>query len=177
MEDIKIVNGCRKNDRKYQRMLLDKYSPALMATALRYNCDQHLAKDMLQETWIKVFHGLEKYQEDGKLLAWIKRILINVILRSREKRTITIQDVDMWSGEIEGIQISSDHLELEDIMKMIYSISSPAKEIFMMYVIDGFSHNEIGELMSISASTSRVHLSNARKKLVEILKKNEQLTL
>ncbi len=176
MEDIKIIHGCLKNDRKYQRMLLDKYSSALMATALRYNCDTHTAKDMLQETWIKVFHGLKAYEEDGKLLAWMKRILINTILKSREKKTITIQDLDLWNNDLESIQKTSDHLELEDMMKMIKSISSPAKEIFMMYVIDGFSHNEIGELMGIKASTSRVHLSNARKRLVEILKRNEQVT-
>lgn len=176
MEDIRIVQGCLKNERKYQRMLLDRYSSALMATALRYNCDRHTAKDMLQETWIKVFQGLDKYKEDGKLLPWLKRILINTILRSREKKSISIKDIDMWNAEIEGIQIDSDHLELEDLMTMIESISTPAKEIFMMYVIDGFSHLEIGEMMGIKASTSRVHLSNARRKLVELLKKNEQLT-
>ncbi|MEE9372886.1 MAG: sigma-70 family RNA polymerase sigma factor [Saprospiraceae bacterium] len=177
MEDVRIIQGCLNNDRKYQRMLLDKYSSALMATAKRYQCDNHTAKDMLQETWIKVFHGLNGYKEDGKLLPWLKRILINTILRSREKKTIIIQNVAMWNDEIEGIASHSDPLEMEDIMKMIRSICSPAKEIFMMYVIDGFSHNEIGDMMGITASTSRVHLSNARKKLVEILKKNEQLTI
>jgi len=177
VEDIRIIQGCLNNERKYQRMLLDKYSDALMATALRYNCDKHTAKDMLQETWIKVFKGLSSYKDDGKLLPWLKRILINTILRSREKKTITIQDVDIWNTEIEGVHIDSDHLELEDMMNLIESISPPAREIFMMYVIDGFSHLEIGEMMGIKASTSRVHLSNARKKHVEILKKNEQLTI
>ena len=177
MEDILIIKGCLENKRKYQKMLLDKYSSALMATALRYQCDQHTAKDMLQETWIKVFRGLADYQDDGKLLHWMKRILINTILRSREKKTITIQEMDQWNKEIDGAVIQGDQLELEDMMKMIRSISPPAREIFMMYIIDGFSHAEIAESMGISASTSRVHLSNARKKLVEILKKNEQLTL
>ena len=177
MEDIKIIKGCINNDRKYQRMLLDKYSSALMATALRYNCDSHTAKDMMQETWIKVFRNLQGYKEDGKLLAWLKRILINTILKSREKKTITLQHLDELTNELEGIHFDVDRLELDDMMKMIKSISSPAREIFMMYVIDGFSHNEIGELMNITASTSRVHLSNARKRLVEILKKNEQLTI
>jgi RNA polymerase sigma-70 factor (ECF subfamily) len=158
-------------------MLLEKYSSALMATALRYQCDHHTAQDMLQETWIKVFRGLGDYQEDGKLLPWMKRILINTILKSREKRSITVQDINGWDRELDAVIIQSDQLELEDLMKMICSISPPARDIFMMYVIDGFAHAEIAEAMGITASTSRVHLSNARKKLVELLKKNEQLTI
>jgi len=177
VDDKTIIQGCQNNERKYQRMLLDKYAPALMATALRYHCDHHTAKDMLQETWIKVFRSISDYNEEGKLLAWMKRILINTILKSRAKKVIEIKDVQSWEDEIVAISWDHDALEMEDLMKMIVSISPPARDIFMMYVIDGFSHAEIGELMNITPSTSRVHLSNARKKLVEILKKNERLTV
>ena len=177
MEDKRIIQGCINNERKYQRMLLDKYSPSLMATALRYHCDHHTAKDMLQETWIKVFKSIQSYNDEGKLQAWLKRILINTILKSRERKTIEVTDVQNWNDEIVGLSWDSDHLEMEDLMKLIRSISPPAREIFMMNIIDGFSHAEIGEIMNISPSTSRVHLSNARKKLVELLKKNERLTV
>lgn len=177
MEDILIIKGCLNNDRKYQKILLEKYSPALMATAKRYQCDEHMAQDMLQETWIKVFRHISGYREDGKLLPWLKKVLINTILKSREKKVITTQEINDWDMAIASLDHADAALQMEDIMTMISSISSPAKEIFMMYVIDGFNHKEIGEMIGIKASTSRVHLSNARKKLVEILKKNEQLTI
>ena len=177
MEDILIIKGCINNDRKYQKMLLEKYSSHLMATAMRYNCNEHTSKDMLQEMWIKVFTNLEKYNEEGKLLPWLKRILINTILRGREKQRILTEEIKEWEKEIVSIDRADAALAMEDIMGMIRNISSPAREIFMMYVIDGFSHSEIAVLMNIKASTSRVHLSNARKKLVEILKKNKHLTI
>jgi RNA polymerase sigma-70 factor (ECF subfamily) len=177
VEDQFIIKGCIKNDRKYQRMLLEKYSGQLMGTAIRYNCNNQTAKDMLQETWIKVFGNLHKYKEEGKLLPWMKRILINTILRSRQSNKMECVELSEWSEDAALHELPSDSLEMEDMIKMLDALRPASKEIFMMYVIDGFSHNEIGEILGITASTSRVHLANARKVLAELLKKNEQLIL
>lgn len=177
MTDSTIVEGCKKHQAKFQQMLLEKYSPILMATAMRYLNDQNSAKDALQETWIKVFNNIEKYHEEGKLGGWLKRILINHILKEIQKmKCISHNEQDMNNHPIEMPAIETN-LNMQDMMKVIHTVPTPAKEVFLMHVIDGMSHKEIADTMGIVESTSRVHLTNARKYLRNIFTNSQQISI
>lgn len=157
--------------------MLDKYSPMLMGTAMRYLSDDSLAKDALQETWIKVFNNIRGYKEEGKLGGWLKRILINTILQNkRKKNCLMLQETMEHHSPQVAPQIESE-LNMNDIMKVIETVTSPAREVFMMSVIDGMSHKEISEVMGIAESTSRVHLTNARKYLRRVFNNRKEATL
>lgn len=159
-------------------MLLDKYSPLLMGTAMRYLNDESSAKDALQDMWIKVFNNMDKYQDQNKLSGWIKTILINTILKRLKTKAHTHTIHTDNCIELKGHQapvIESD-LNMKDLMKIVHTVPPPGKEVFMMNVIDGMSHKEIAEIMNIKESTSRVHLTNARKYLRKIFSNSIELS-
>lgn len=169
-DDNQILKGCLKKDRKYQKILLEKYSPFLLSVALRYHKNSQEANDVLQETWIKAFNNIQQYQEGSNLKAWLTKILINnalkLIQKNKNRQVISCENAMQIESKI--ISIEQD-LAYKDLMLVVQKVKSPAKEIFMMYVIDGLSHKEIGEIMNIEQSTSRVHLTNARKALQRML--------
>lgn len=163
MTDIEIVEGCKRYESKHQKMLLDKYSPHLMATAMRYVLDEAQAKDALQETWIKVFRNIDNYKEEGRLMYWLKKILVNTIISEKRKNKPM---VEINGHEPQNQQPGAESkLNMQDMMKIIVKLPSPSKEVFMMKVMEGMKHKEIAEIMNITESTSRVHLTNARKLL------------
>ncbi len=177
MTDKTIIEGCKKHQAKYQKMLLEKYSPVLMATAMRYLKDSASAQDALQETWIKVFKNINRYQEEGKLGGWLKRILINTVLRAKIKPTKDVE-LNATADYITTVRPDIEStLNVNDLMKVIETIPVPAKHVFMMNIIDGMSHREIAEVLNIKESTSRVHLTNARKYLKNILSQSKEMSI
>jgi len=149
-------------------MLLEKYAPYLMSVALRYHSAQQNAKDTVQETWIKAFNNFHQYKLDTNLKAWLTRILINTALRQLRKAK-QITEIEIKDDHQYHANDSESNLNYKDLMKIISQLRSPIKEVFMMNILDGLSHKEIGEILNIQASTSRVHLSKARKTIQQIL--------
>ncbi len=176
MEDHKIIKGCKKREPRYQKMLLTKYAPMLMAVAMRYMKREDLAKDILQESWIKIFNAIDRYEDHKKLKGWLKTIVINTALSALRGKQATIIPIESYhSNSVESSDNIESRLNMEDLMDIIYDIPSPAKEVFMMNVIDGMSHKEIGKHMGITDSTSRVHLTNARKYLRKVFAESKEL--
>jgi RNA polymerase sigma-70 factor (ECF subfamily) len=175
--DQEIISGCKKHKAKYQKQLLEKYSGILMSTAMRYLKDESKALDALQETWIKVFNNIDKYEEEGKLQWWLKKVLINNILKTKTK-IIQLTDYDSENNDKAWILPSVESkLNMEDLMKIVNTVPSPAKEVFIMNIIDGMNHKEIAEILSIKESTSRVHLTNARKYLRQLFTNSKEISI
>ncbi len=176
MNDKKIIAGCQKCEPRYQRMLLKKYAPMLMAVAMRYMKKEAAAKDVLQDSWIKIFNAIDRYQDHQKLQSWLKTIVINTALSALRTRKATIISLEpnQTLGLSGGDEIESK-LNMKDLMKVISEIPSPGREVFMMNIIDGMSHKEIGAQMGITESTSRVHLTNARKYLRKLFSESKEL--
>jgi len=170
LEDKIIIAECKRADPKYQKILLEKYSDYLASAARNYVSDSSSIMDILQETWIIIFNNIEKYEERGYFYPWAKRIMLREIIRASKKDKAKILLIDTLKNRTEISQPSVEsQLELEEAMKLIEQINSPAKEVFKLKIIDELSHKEIAEIMSIKESTSRVHLTNARKQLKELL--------
>jgi len=176
MDISKIISRCKSHDAKAQRALLDHYSGLLYSVALRYAVDRSEAKDILQEGWIKIFKGISKYTEEGHFEAWMKRIVINVALRKlqgAEKRNATY--VDSFYDEPQKEPEAVDSLRYDDLLRLVNQLPEVSREVFKMAAIDGMAHKDIGILLGIEASTSRAHLTRARKKLQELILKLEQV--
>jgi len=170
VSDDKIIEGCKNNQRKQQKMLLDRYAPYLMSIALRYMRDNDLAKDILQETWVKVFRNIHQYEQGTNLKAWLAKITVNTALRNKQKNTIAVVSNCNKEMQIESDLVTvDDQLAYEDLLKLVDRVKPPSREVFMMAVMDGMSHKEIASAMGIKESTSRVHLTNARKNLRNML--------
>jgi len=135
---------------------------------LRYAKDATEAEDNLQDGFIKVFNSLKTFRHDGSLEGWIRRIMINVSLEKIRKQhwLYPVEDVSVY----DSINLSDDviaKISANDLMKIIQELPPRYRLVFNLYVIEGFSHQEIAQEMKITQGTSKSNLARAR----EILKK------
>ena len=166
MTDQQLITDSLNNDAQSQRMLFDRYTPALFQVSMRYSKTKMDAEDALQEAWVKIFKGLEKYTEQGKLLAWMKRITIHCALRKRQKSWFTTEEIGIDNGSSPKFNPKAiDQMTANEILGYVLNLPPGYKEVFTLFVIEGYSHKEIGEFLGIEASTSRAKLTTARKKM------------
>ena len=155
-----------------------RYSSLLLSVSRRYTRDQAAAQDVLQEGLIKILQAMPNYQVTGSFEGWMKKIIINTALQKMSKKS--------YMTELNGFERLPDqevapeiysHLNAEELIQMIGELPDGFREIFNLYAIEGFSHQEIGELLNISASTSRSQLSRARKLLQKRLTQQEKISI
>jgi len=139
--------------------------------------NHHDAEEAVQNAWVSIFKALIKYKHDGRFEAWIKVIVIREAwsLRSKKKQVEFISEFDNLLGfEIEEDIIGK--MSCQEILKKLENVPVGSREVFKMYVLDGYKHVEIAKILGISVSTSRVHLSKARKALKIIIENTTYLT-
>lgn len=164
-----LIQLVRKGKPAAQREMFDTYSPMLYKVAYRYATDSHTAHDVLQDSWLKIFGKLDQYKEEGKFESWCKTIVIRTALSQRRKLKVHLHDEDYVFDDYSiDPKVLSD-MRAEELMKVIDSIPQDYSDIFKLYVVEGYSHREIGEMLDIGESTSRCKVSLARKKLRQIL--------
>jgi len=152
-------------------MLYHQFAPKMFGVCLRYAKDATEAEDNLQDGFIKVFANLKNFRHDGSLEGWIRRIMINVSLEKLRKQHLLypVEDVAVY----DTVNFSDDVLAkiaADDLMKLIQQLPPRYRMVFNLYVMEGYSHQEIAEEMSITQGTSKSNLARAR----EILKKKIQ---
>lgn len=158
-----LIQDCIRQKRESQYRLYNLLSGKMFAVCLRYCNDREAAEDVLQEGFVKVFQHLEKFRGEGSFEGWVRRIFINTAVEhfrksNRLKTDLTLEAVEMYA---EAYKVS-DALELEDLMKFIQKLSPGYRTVFNMYVIEGYSHKEISEMLEISEGTSKSQLARAR---------------
>lgn len=170
MEINELIQACKRGEVRAQRSLLDRYSPMLYSISLRYAIDRSHAKDILQDAWINIFKGLVKYRHEGKLEGWMSRIVINTALRklrSEEWQKAIVED-SFFDAPTEEPRALQD-LQYDDLLRLVNQLPDVSREVFKMAAIDGLKHKEIGDILNIKESTSRAHLTRARRKLQELI--------
>jgi len=142
----------------------------MLGVCLRYSNNQDDALDILHEGFIKVFGNIRKYQTGTSLSAWVRRIMVNTAIdyyrKNIRRRTEDIEQAHSLSNdEADAISRCSE----KEILVAIQQLTPAYRTVFNLYVVEGYSHKEVGELLNISESTSRSNLVKARTKLKEIL--------
>lgn len=172
MEDFKpIISECIAGNQKAQAKLYHQFAPKMFGVCLRYAKDRTEAEDNLQDGFINVFTKLSTFRSDGSLEGWIRRIMINVSLEKIRKQHLMypVEDVAVY----DTVNFSDDviaKIAADDLLKIVQELPPRYRLVFNLYVIEGFSHQEIAEEMSITQGTSKSNLARAR----EILKKKVQ---
>ncbi len=158
-----LIQGCRRKDTVAQRALFEKYAGILMTICRRYAKDQHEAEDMLQEAFIRIFSYINQFKSAGSFEGWLKRITVNAAIKILQKRKVTIVGIanDQYELISQDFNVLSD-LNTEDLLKLISQLPDGYRMIFNLYVIEGYSHEEIAVILKIKTATSRSQLSKAR---------------
>jgi RNA polymerase sigma-70 factor (ECF subfamily) len=169
LDDFKpIISECIAGNQKALAELYHQFAPKMFGVCLRYARDEAEAEDNLQDGFVKVFANLNAFRHDGSLEGWIRRIMINVSLEKIRKQHLLfpVEDVSKY----DSVNFSDDviaKISADDLMKIIQELPPRYRLVFNLYVIEGMSHQEIAQEMSITVGTSKSNLARAR----EILKK------
>ena len=169
-EENNLITGCINNERWAQKKLYEDNYPAMMTLSMRYAGNNEDALDILHESFIKVFKNIHKYQTGTSVSAWIRKIVINTAIDfyRRDLRRKS-EELDVASYVNTDIPDAVSNLSSEEILKALQRLPYSYRSVFNLYVIEGYSHKEIAEMMNINESTCRSNLVKARTKLKDIL--------
>lgn len=172
-----IIEGSIKGDKACQRQLFDMYHSFVFSQCLKYVNDYQLAEEVVQDAWIMIFNGLSSYTEEGNFKAWIKTIAIRRAWKAINKIRPLIE---MPSEEIHESNASEnqvlDKMTCDEVLDLLQSLPTGPRTVFKMAIIDQLNHSEIAKILEITESTSRVHLTNARKMLKEKFEKLNKIS-
>ncbi|MEP7256997.1 MAG: sigma-70 family RNA polymerase sigma factor [Flavitalea sp.] len=159
-----LISGCIRGDRIMQEELYNRFSPKMYAVCLRYSNNSDDAQDLLQEGFIKVYRNLHRFRAEGSFEGWIRRVFVNSSIEHFRKKSIKLANVsEKEEANIEDADISAlDTLAEKDIINLIQELSPGYRTVFNLYVVEGYSHKEIGEQLGISEGTSKSQLARAR---------------
>jgi RNA polymerase sigma-70 factor, ECF subfamily len=176
-----IVNGCMNYQKAAQKALYKLYAPVAYAICLRYLKDSDDAKDIMQEGFIKVYTGIQKFRSEGSLEGWVKRIITNTALNSIRNNKSFVQSLNSLENDIPDTtgEIEYDEAEYteEELLEQIQLLPDNYRIIFNLVCFEEYSHKMIAEQLSISEESSRVRLNRARKILQERLLKIKEKRL
>ncbi len=166
MTEAELIQSCLNNERLAQKELYERYKRAMYTLAYRVTGDFDSANDVLQDAFIKVFRGLNKFRQESTLGAWIKTIVVRTAL-SHIKRTKTFEPLEeiKYDPILDwGHDIDIDYLE-----KAINKLPDGYRTVFILIEVEGYPHKDVAEMLNISVGTSKSQLFYAKKRLREML--------
>lgn len=169
-QEDELIAKCRNNDAQAQKMLYEFHSAKMFGVCLRYIKDHDQAEDVMISGFVKVFEKINQFKNEGSFEGWIRRIMVNESLTFIRKNKSMYLEVDIEYAEKEpDYSTLNNHLETEDLLKLIHSLPTGYQTVFNLYAIEGYSHKEIAEALNISENTSKSQLSRARTLLQRML--------
>jgi len=178
MDEIKdIIEGCVRGEKRSQDLLYRKFASLLYGICLRYAKNKMEAEDVLQEVYVKIYNNISSYHHDGSFEGWLRRIAVNTSItyyRKNLKHAFQEDIDDVVQHKNDPVQFDDLDFTQEELMNCIGKLPTGYKTVFNLYVIEGFMHKEIADMLNIDVNTSKSQLSRAKshlqKELAEISK-------
>ncbi len=169
-----IIDQCRNGDRKAQFRLYELYYKAMYNVSLRIVNNETEAEDIMQESFLKAFKKINTYRGEVSFGAWLKKIVVNSSLDYLKKRKVQFDQINEQTLEKPDDTMEIQEVDVSLIKKAIRDLPDGYRTILSLYLIEGYDHDEISTILSISNSASRTQYSRAKNKLREILKGKEK---
>jgi len=168
-----IVKKCLENDQASQRALYKALLGKLMGVCRRYTRNKQEAEDCLQEAFIKIFTSLPNFKADGPFEAWTRRIAVNESLQflRKNKKFDFMDDVEIYHNVPDFSSNAISMMNHDELLMLLNDLPQGKKVVFNLFVIEGYSHKEIGVMLNISENTSKSQLSKAKDLLVGMVEK------
>jgi RNA polymerase sigma factor (sigma-70 family) len=161
-----------RGDRRMQEELYRRFSPRMYAVCLRYAGNAEEAEDILQEGFVKVFKKLDSFRREGSFEGWVRRIFVNTAIEHFRRKRYLMPVTEKEENTIEGKYTSVlDELAEKDILALVQELSPGYRTVFNMYVVEGYTHKEIADMLGISEGTSKSQLSRAKVILQDMVRK------
>ena len=173
-----IVEACKKGDRQAQFELYRLYSRAMYNICLRMLKNEMDAEDLLQNSFVDIYTKLHTFRYQSTIGAWIKRIVVNNCINFLKKKRLQFEELDerFANQREEQDDLYQPTYCVETINRAIYKLPDGYRVVFSLYMMEGYDHKEIGEILNISEATSKSQYSRAKKKLRELLSGQQIVT-
>ena len=167
-----LIKKSVSGDREAQQRLYEKYAPKMLGVCRQYIKDLQFAEDVMVKGFFKVFTNLDSFQFKGSLEGWIRRIMIRESISYLRKQQFVVYDDEVFAErENQTVSLATMDMDTEHIQKLIDQLPEGYRTVFVLYAVEGYKHQEIAEMLTISESTSKSQLFKARRILKERLKK------
>lgn len=169
-----LIQACIKGDKSSQKALYKSFYGYAMSICMRYSMNREEAAEVMNDGFMKVFTKLTKYDTSRSFKGWLRKIMINTALDNyrHNLKHYYQQDIETSPDVSASGNVLAD-MAYEDIVGLVQKLSPAYRTVFNLYVMDGYTHEEIAEMLSISVGTSKSNLSKARENLRSLLKKNK----
>lgn len=168
-----LIEACLNKDRRAQKLLWDQYSPKMFGVSKRYVKTLEDAEDVLIEAFVKVFNNISQFKSEGSFEGWIRRIVINECLMFLRKKHNFNMTVEIKNVDVKTKVSVEDELAAKDILSLLDLLPTGYRTVFNLYVLEGFKHREIAEILGISINTSKSQLILAKKRMQSLLQQNK----
>jgi RNA polymerase sigma factor (sigma-70 family) len=171
-----MIKGCQRNERRWQELLYKKYFDPMFFMVKFKLPDENSALEVLNNGFLRVFQKINTFRGEGSLEGWIRRLIYNAMIdyfqeHKRYKDTFDLGDPPhyVWTEET-----ALDYLYWEDLISFLEKLPPATASVFKYNVLEGMNHKEIGGVLNISEGTSKWHLSEAKKRLRQIIQEYEK---
>lgn len=167
-----IIDLCKQNCARSQMQLYNLYSKAMFLVAFRYLKDRYIAEDVMQDAFIKAFKCIDSYKNEVTFGAWLKRIVINQSIDQLKKNKLEFVSMneEVYKVESDDIFNLESTISVKRVVDEINSLKEKYRLVLTLYLLEGYDHQEISEILGISKVASRTHLLRGKNLLKEQLK-------
>ncbi|MFT5165400.1 MAG: RNA polymerase sigma factor (sigma-70 family) [Saprospiraceae bacterium] len=167
-----LIQACQQQERKAQKLLFDRYSPKMLGVCRRYVKSREDAEDVMIEGMFKVMTKISQYHGGGSFEGWMRRVMVNEALMFLRKAHNFKLTVEISNIEIKSQISVQDELEANDILNLLEKLPTGYRTVFNLYVVEGFKHREIADILEISINTSKSQLILAKKRMQSLVEEN-----
>ena len=170
-EVLVIVEQCKQNNPEAQHQLYKMLASKLMGICMRYTKSRDLAEDYLQDSFIKIFTNISKFENKGSFEGWAKRVTINTILKGFSKRNVLDKSDDIDEMIEQPFERGADIISgmaYKELLTFLQYLQEGKRVIFNLYVMEGYTHKEIAEQLDINEGTSKSQLAKAKEILRDL---------
>jgi RNA polymerase sigma-70 factor (ECF subfamily) len=174
VNDLEIIEGCARHERKAQQMLYDKYSRFLLGVCLRYATDRSEAEDILQDSFLKIYFSIGDFSGTGSFPGWLRKVAVNTAIthyHKNLKHRYHIEIEEYVSVETGTSSFEEDFFTSDELYKVLNELPAGYRMVFNLYAVEGYKHKEIAEMLGIDTNTSKSQYSRAKAVLRDKLEK------
>ncbi len=177
MSEKQLVEQCLNGKRGAWQELYERYKTPLFRLCLRYAANRQEAEDWLQDAFIKAFADLAQYRAGGPLGAWLRKVSLNTVLQNLRKKKAFFTDTDITTlsdnREAEDVHILAD-IDAKELIALMQKLPDGYRTVFNLYVVEGYTHDEIAQMLGIQTGTSKSQLSKAKVMLRGLLEPSSE---
>ncbi len=168
--ESKLIAGCLRGEAGAQEELYHRYSKAMLNTSYRIVGSQETAEDVLQESFVEVFNKIQSFRGESTIGAWIKRITINKSINHLKKQRLQLEEMGEEHEPVQEEASFDMNLDIQKVKDAILKLPKGFRTVFNLYLLEGYDHQEISQILNISESTSKSQYKRAKDKMRELLK-------